>query len=65
MNEMQPWGLTIAQTVFLCGGGLLLLLGWLFLQLMFKIGKVAFQVGLFLLLGGGACVAVIFIVANR
>jgi hypothetical protein len=64
LNEMMPWGLTLAQTTLICGGGLLLIFGWYFFKLIFQIGQFVFTVGISLLILVGLCAAVMFIVYN-
>lgn len=50
-NEMLPWGLTIAQTGFLCCGGLVLMGGWVMVKNMMGAAKSALLMGLAMLMG--------------
>lgn len=52
-NEILPWGLTLGQTGFLCIGGIIILMGLIFLRNLIGLAKSGFLVGLALLM---ACI---------
>ena len=60
MNQMLPWGLTIAQTAFLGCGGLLILGAWLIVTNIFQIGKNILMCGLVLIMALVCCGAAAF-----
>lgn len=64
LNELMPWGLTLAQTLVILGGVFMLILAWSILQMILKIGKLAFRMGLLVVAVGGACVALLLLVYN-
>jgi hypothetical protein len=64
VNELLPWGLTIAQTGLLCFGGMLLLGGWLFIKNLIGVAKSGFLMGLALLMACIFLAMIVFYLAN-
>jgi len=51
LNETLPWGLTLAQTLCLGIGGLLLLSGWVIVTSSLRLGKNLIMCGLVAIMG--------------
>ncbi len=51
VNEMQPWGLTLAQTLCLGIGGVLVLGGWVIATSTLRLGKNILMCGLVVIMG--------------
>lgn len=51
MNETLPWGLTLAQTLCLGIGGLMLLGGWVIATSSLRLGKNVVMCGLVVIMG--------------
>lgn len=64
LNEVLPWGLTLAQTLVIGGGVVLMLFALLILQTVYKIGRALFRLGLLLIVSVAGCAAVSFIAYN-
>jgi hypothetical protein len=57
---MLPWGLTVAQTLCLGIGGLLLLGGWIVLTALLRLSRTLLVVGLAAIMGLVCLVAALF-----
>jgi hypothetical protein len=50
LPQQTPWGLTVGQTAGIAVVAVILLVGWLFVQFMLRLGEFLFRMGCALLL---------------
>ncbi len=50
LKEMLPWGLTVAQTGVICGGGFMLFAGLMFVKTIAKMAQSTFLMGIALVM---------------